>query len=358
MDVDRESREYGQIVGRVDMPNAGDELHHFGWNACSSALCPYAPHPHVERRYLIVPRIHSSRIHVIDTKNDPKHPKIVKVIEPKDVAERTGYSRPHTIHCGPDGIYLSALGASGQIAGWRRLVGLLLLPMNHNWPWVALVILGAYHGLNPAMGWLFALALGLQEKRRSAVIGALLPIALGTRCRNHAGNSPPAFCSTSSPDEYCEVGSCAISFHAWSLSTFPREPSARCRYESRRQGSVRLVLPHGVCSRSRTHGCTGSNAKPHVLHERGVIEEGLSFLLERSRELRRFVRRYSRVLFPVHKRRSGVLIFAIGGGSHGGTMVNFAVTKLPDTFAAAISLSGVSDRATFLERTNLPSADN
>jgi hypothetical protein len=51
--------------------------------------------------------------------------------------------------------------------------------MNHNWPWVALAVLGAYHGLNPAMGWLFALALGLQEKRRSAIIGALLPIALG-----------------------------------------------------------------------------------------------------------------------------------------------------------------------------------
>jgi hypothetical protein len=51
--------------------------------------------------------------------------------------------------------------------------------MNHNWPWVALAVLGAYHGLNPAMGWLFALALGLQERRRSAVLGALLPIALG-----------------------------------------------------------------------------------------------------------------------------------------------------------------------------------
>jgi hypothetical protein len=51
--------------------------------------------------------------------------------------------------------------------------------MTHNWPWVALALLGAYHGLNPAMGWLFALALGLQEKRRSAVVGALLPIALG-----------------------------------------------------------------------------------------------------------------------------------------------------------------------------------
>ena len=51
--------------------------------------------------------------------------------------------------------------------------------MNHAWPWLVLALLGAYHGLNPAMGWLFALALGLQEKRRSAVLRALLPIALG-----------------------------------------------------------------------------------------------------------------------------------------------------------------------------------
>lgn len=51
--------------------------------------------------------------------------------------------------------------------------------MSHSWPWVVLALLGAYHGLNPAMGWLFALALGLQEKHRSAVLGALVPIAVG-----------------------------------------------------------------------------------------------------------------------------------------------------------------------------------
>src|SRR5271155_544065 len=51
--------------------------------------------------------------------------------------------------------------------------------MSHHWPWLVLALLGAYHGLNPAMGWLFALALGLQEKRRAAVIWALFPIALG-----------------------------------------------------------------------------------------------------------------------------------------------------------------------------------
>src|SRR3954470_6380864 len=98
-------------VGRLDMPNVGDELHHFGWNACSSALCPWAPHPHVERRYLLVPGLKSSRIHVVDTKDDPRNPKIVKVIEAEELHHKTGYSRPHTIHCGPDGLYVSALGA-------------------------------------------------------------------------------------------------------------------------------------------------------------------------------------------------------------------------------------------------------
>jgi selenium-binding protein 1 len=111
VDVDPGSAAYGSVVGQVNMPNAGDELHHFGWNACSSCLCPYAPHPHMERRYLVVPGLRSSRIHIIDTQPDPRRPQIVKVIEPETLAQRTGYSRPHTTHCGPDGIYVSALGS-------------------------------------------------------------------------------------------------------------------------------------------------------------------------------------------------------------------------------------------------------
>jgi hypothetical protein len=47
------------------------------------------------------------------------------------------------------------------------------------WPWLALGLLGVYHGVNPAMGWLFAVALGLQEKRLTAVLQALVPIAIG-----------------------------------------------------------------------------------------------------------------------------------------------------------------------------------
>jgi hypothetical protein len=48
-----------------------------------------------------------------------------------------------------------------------------------SWPWFSLLALGAFHGLNPAMGWLFAVALGLQERRLRPVIIALGPIALG-----------------------------------------------------------------------------------------------------------------------------------------------------------------------------------
>jgi methanethiol oxidase len=110
VDVDPSSRAYGQLVSIADVPHIGDELHHFGWNACSSVLCPYAPNPHVERRYLLVPGLRSSRIYVFDTKPDPLRPTLVKTIEPEEIAHRAGYSRPHTVHCGPDGLYVNALG--------------------------------------------------------------------------------------------------------------------------------------------------------------------------------------------------------------------------------------------------------
>jgi hypothetical protein len=51
--------------------------------------------------------------------------------------------------------------------------------VNGLWPWLTLFGLGAFHGINPAMGWLFAVGLGLQEQKRAAVLRALPPIALG-----------------------------------------------------------------------------------------------------------------------------------------------------------------------------------
>ncbi len=51
--------------------------------------------------------------------------------------------------------------------------------MAGQWPWLTLAGLGAFHGLNPAMGWLFAVALGLHRRSRRVVLVSLLPIALG-----------------------------------------------------------------------------------------------------------------------------------------------------------------------------------
>lgn len=112
IDVNPASDDYGTIVHTVTMPNKGDEFHHFGWNACSSALSPLTGHAFLECRYLIIPGLRSSRIYIVDTNPHPTQAKIHKIIEPEEVFRKTGYSRPHTVHCGPEGIYLSALWAA------------------------------------------------------------------------------------------------------------------------------------------------------------------------------------------------------------------------------------------------------
>src|SRR5215212_2081984 len=96
IDTNPVSPEFGRLVGKLEFPNGGNELHHFGWNACSSHLCGYAPNPHMERRYLVLPGTNSSRIHVVDTAPDPRAPRLVKVIEGAEVTAKTGYAAPHT----------------------------------------------------------------------------------------------------------------------------------------------------------------------------------------------------------------------------------------------------------------------
>jgi selenium-binding protein 1 len=113
LDTDPSSPDYGKVVGWAELPTAGNELHHFGWNACSSALCHQGHNGgSLERRYLIVPGIRSSRTYVLDTKEDPRTPKVVREITAEELANKAGYSRPHTVHCGPGGIFMSALGGA------------------------------------------------------------------------------------------------------------------------------------------------------------------------------------------------------------------------------------------------------
>jgi methanethiol oxidase len=113
VDCDPSSPAYGTVVGWSELPTAGNELHHFGWNACSSALCHQGHGDHgrlLERRYLIVPGIRSSRIYVLDTRPDPRNPRVIRQIDADELADKAGYSRPHTVHCGPGGIFLFSLG--------------------------------------------------------------------------------------------------------------------------------------------------------------------------------------------------------------------------------------------------------
>lgn len=113
IDVKPGSPTYSQVVHTVPVPNRGDEFHHFGWNACSSALSPLTGHAFLERRFLIIPGMRSSRIYIVDTKPHPTQARIHKIIEPEEIFRKTGYSRPHTVHCGPEGIYVSTLGGAG-----------------------------------------------------------------------------------------------------------------------------------------------------------------------------------------------------------------------------------------------------
>jgi methanethiol oxidase len=114
VDCDPASAGYGRVVGWSELPTAGNELHHFGWNACSSALCHqgHGDHGPLARRYLIVPGLRSSRTYVLDTRPDPRHPQVVREITAEELAAKAGYSRPHTVHCGPGGIFVSNLGGA------------------------------------------------------------------------------------------------------------------------------------------------------------------------------------------------------------------------------------------------------
>ena len=105
IDVDPQSSTYSQVIHRLPMPYIGDELHHFGWNACSSCHNNSSK----SRRFLVIPGQRSSRIYIVDTADAGAA--IHKVIEPEQIKEQTDLSAPHTVHCLADGhVMISMLG--------------------------------------------------------------------------------------------------------------------------------------------------------------------------------------------------------------------------------------------------------
>lgn len=126
VDVDPTSPTYSKVVHRLPATHLDDELHHSGWNACSSCHGDAS----AQRRYLILPSLVSGRIYAIDTTKDPRAPVIYKVVEPETILSKTGLAYPHTAHCLASGdILISCLGGKDGNAEGN---GFLLLDSDLN----------------------------------------------------------------------------------------------------------------------------------------------------------------------------------------------------------------------------------
>ena len=114
IDVDETSDAFGQVISRLEMPDIGDELHHMGWNACSSCHGDDS----MARKYLIVPGVRSNHFRIVDTATDPRNPTLFKTIDGDEIKEKTNLSAPHTVHCLGSDIIVSMLGdAKGNAPG-------------------------------------------------------------------------------------------------------------------------------------------------------------------------------------------------------------------------------------------------
>ncbi|XP_057689863.1 methanethiol oxidase isoform X4 [Corythoichthys intestinalis] len=131
VDVDPESPSYCQVVHRLPMPNVNDELHHSGWNACSSCFGDASK----KRDRLILPALISSRIYVVDVGSDPRRPALHKTVEAVDLYWKCGLANPHTSHClGSGQILISCMGdPSGAGKGGFVLLDGETFEVTGNW---------------------------------------------------------------------------------------------------------------------------------------------------------------------------------------------------------------------------------
>jgi selenium-binding protein 1 len=127
VDVDPQSPTFCKIIYRTMTGNKGDELHHTGWNACSS--CHSDTTGTKARNHLVMPAVFSGNFYFVDTATNPRAPKLDKVVSGKEVIEKTGLSYPHSAHCLANGdIMVSMMGnAEGNGEG-----GFVLLDTKFN----------------------------------------------------------------------------------------------------------------------------------------------------------------------------------------------------------------------------------
>lgn len=109
VDLDPKSPTYSQVIHRLSMKYAGDEIHHSGWNACSSCHDDSSR----KRNRLILPSVMTSTVYVVDTGSDPRAPTMHKVVEGKEIMDKTGLAYLHTTHClGSGQVMISTMGGA------------------------------------------------------------------------------------------------------------------------------------------------------------------------------------------------------------------------------------------------------
>ncbi|KJH44898.1 selenium binding protein [Dictyocaulus viviparus] len=105
VDVDSNSNTFCQVLSSVTFPNKGDEVHHSGWNACSSCH----NNPSAKRTHIILPCLNSDRIYIVNVE-DVYNIFLEKTVE-REQLSRYNVSTPHTTHCLADGnIMISTMG--------------------------------------------------------------------------------------------------------------------------------------------------------------------------------------------------------------------------------------------------------
>ncbi|KAG0715893.1 Methanethiol oxidase [Chionoecetes opilio] len=121
-----------KVINRLYLPYLDDEIHHTGWNTCSSCY----DDPTKVRNRLVMPALGSSRIYIVDISAE-RNPKLHKIIEP-EVLKSNGVSHPHTTHCLPDGkVMISTLGdAQGKAKG--SFITFDSFTFEHTGPWTSM----------------------------------------------------------------------------------------------------------------------------------------------------------------------------------------------------------------------------
>ena len=123
--------------------------------------------------------------------------------------------------------------------------------------WAMLIGLGAFHGINPGMGWLFAVALGMQERRRGAVVRALVPLGVGHALAVAGAVGAALAIGAVIPLAWLRwpIAGVLISLGVASAvsSPAPALGGHACEYEWARG----VVVPDGHRPRRRAHGGTG-----------------------------------------------------------------------------------------------------